>query len=77
MNRRWFVGASLAAVGSIFVPKYEGWYRQGSGLLVPEAEPAIEDLSTLARDYYHAIYLDALDGQLWLKRPGVVLWQRQ
>ena len=28
---------SLAAVGGIFVPKYGGWYRQGSGLLACES----------------------------------------
>ena len=31
MNRRWFLGASLAVVGSVFVPKYDGWFRQGTG----------------------------------------------
>ena len=31
MNRRFFLGASLAVVGSVFVPKYAGWYRQGTG----------------------------------------------
>ena len=35
MNRRSFVGFSLAAVGGIFVPRYGSCYRQGSGLLVP------------------------------------------
>ena len=43
MNRRWFLGASLAAVGSVFVPQYGGWYRAGSGLLVPTST-AIYDL---------------------------------
>ena len=35
MNRRLFLGSSLAAGLSIFVPKYGQWYRQGSGILVP------------------------------------------
>ena len=38
MNRRGFLGLSLAAVGGIFVPKYDKWYRQGSGLLVRDPE---------------------------------------
>jgi len=34
MNRRGFLGFSLAAVGGIFIPRYDKGYRQGSGLLV-------------------------------------------
>ena len=38
MNRRLFLGFSLAAVGGVFVPKYGRWYRQGSGVLVPNTD---------------------------------------
>lgn len=37
MNRRSFLGALTVAAGTVFVPKFEGWFRQGSGLLVPDA----------------------------------------
>lgn len=33
MNRRDFVGIAAA---SIFAPRFGRWYRQGSGLMVPE-----------------------------------------
>ena len=32
MNRRGFLGASMAVLGGIFVPKYGQWYRQGLGV---------------------------------------------
>lgn len=35
MNRRGFLGLSLAAAGMVFAPKFGRWHRQGSGLLVP------------------------------------------
>lgn len=37
LDRRGFVGFSLAAVGGIFVRKYDGpWFRRKSGIVVPE-----------------------------------------
>lgn len=36
MNRRTFAGLTLAAIGGVFAPRFGRWYRQGSGLLVPE-----------------------------------------
>lgn len=36
VGRRGFLGLSLAVVGSIFVPQYGRWTRQGSGVLVAE-----------------------------------------
>lgn len=36
MNRRGFLGMSLAAAGMVFAPKFGRWHRQGSGLLVPD-----------------------------------------
>lgn len=36
MNRRGFLGMSLAAAGMVFAPKFGRWHRQGSGLLVPK-----------------------------------------
>lgn len=35
MNRRGFVGFSLAAVGGVFMGRR--WYQQGRGLIVPES----------------------------------------
>lgn len=34
MNRRGFLGFSLAAVGGVFMGRR--WYQQGRGLMVPE-----------------------------------------
>lgn len=41
MNRRGFLGYSLAAVGGIFVPQAGRWYRKGFGLLQPEPEEIV------------------------------------
>ena len=41
LDRRRFLGMSLAAVGGIFVPKYDKWFRQGSGLLTPSPPQVI------------------------------------
>lgn len=57
MNRRDFFGI---AASSIFVPKLEGWYRQGSGLLVRSTSVTTvttlqvtdEDLNKVLRDIY-------------------------
>ena len=35
MNRRGFLGMSLAAAGMVFVPRFGRWHRQGSGLYIP------------------------------------------
>ena len=35
MQRRDFLGFSLAAAGLVFAPKLGRWHRQGSGLFVP------------------------------------------
>jgi hypothetical protein len=40
MNRRNFLGLTLAATGGIFVPQYGKWFRMGSGVLVPESSMA-------------------------------------
>lgn len=61
MNRRWFLGASLAVVGSVFVPKYERWYRQGSGLLVPRAPELLKDP--------YIVLESSADGLTWTPVP--------
>ena len=40
MNRRDFMGLSLAAAGMVFAPKFGRWHRQGSGLLIPDGHYA-------------------------------------
>ena len=41
MNRRSMLGLSLGVIGSVFVPRYGRWTRQGSGLLVADDLPEI------------------------------------
>lgn len=75
MNRRWFLGASLAAVGSVLVPKYGGWYRQGSGVLVPQAvvvpEPPVL-VSQVPLSVWQEMCFGESDASLrrWLNSPA-------
>ena len=36
MNRRDMLGLSLAAMGGVFAPRFGRWYREASGLVVPD-----------------------------------------
>jgi|GEM_PF-3976479 len=75
MNRRWFLGASLAAVGSVFVPQYGGWYRAGSGLLVPHTDRhivAYSEMWTLHPDGYAVEVYRRIEDGPWVRLPDVV-----
>lgn len=72
MNRRGFLGFSLAAVGGIFVPKYAGWFRQGSGIVVPEWPVGLIDVSPLAPSIHG---LSGSTYQLWLELPQTIHWR--
>lgn len=59
MNRRGFLGFSLAAVGGIFVPKYAGWFRQGSGIIVPAkaiTKPQLDALEGALTEIWREVY---------------------
>jgi len=72
MNRRDLIGASLAAIGGVFMGRR--WYQQGRGLVVPDSGLVLRGHPRWVDVYYRAVWGGGGTSRIEVSSDGGRTW---